>query len=40
VREHVVYNSEGVKFLGLPLHAHLKWNQWVAETVRKNGLGK
>jgi hypothetical protein len=35
VREHVVYNSEGVKILGLPLRADLKWNQWVAETVRK-----
>jgi hypothetical protein len=35
VRDYVVPNSEDVKFLGLQLHAVMKWKQWVAETTRK-----
>jgi hypothetical protein len=35
VRDYVVPNLEEVKFLGLPLHAALKWKQWVAEVIRK-----
>jgi hypothetical protein len=35
VRDYVVPNSEEVKFLRLPLHAALKWKQWVAETARR-----
>jgi hypothetical protein len=33
--DYVAPNSEGVTFLGLLLHAALKWKQWVAETARK-----
>jgi hypothetical protein len=35
VRDYVVPNLEGIKFLGLPLHAALKWKKRVAETARK-----
>jgi hypothetical protein len=33
-----VPNSKKVTFLGLSLHAALRWKQWVAET-EKNGWG-
>jgi hypothetical protein len=35
VRNYVVSNSEEDKFLGLPLHAALKWKQWVAAAARR-----